>query len=110
MKFWRCSENHYRKCSNRFVYAYIGTIIVEMIDTAAARQTVVTLCHAVLFKAIKQPEKCHQNRFCKIAETAIQIESKQSQTKKQIKNKTKTKQKTKTKKTKKNILLFTPST
>ena len=47
-----------------------------MIDTAAARQTVVALCHAVLFKAIKQPEKCHQNRFCKIAETAIQIESK----------------------------------
>ena len=62
-----------------------------MIDTAAARQTVVTLCHAVLFKAIKQPEKCHQNRFCKIAETAIQIESKQSQTKKQ-KKKTKQKQ------------------
>ena len=77
-----------------------------MIDTAAARQTVVTLCHAVLFKAIKQPEKCHQNRFCKIAETAIQIESKQSQTKKQKKNKTKTKQKTKTKKTKKKISYY----
>ena len=31
-----------------------GTKIVETIDTAAAQKTVVTLCRAVLFKAIKQ--------------------------------------------------------
>ena len=42
-----------------------------------------TLCRAVSFKAIKQPQKCRQNRFRKIAGTAIHIESKQSQTKKQ---------------------------
>ena len=66
--------------------------IVEATDTAAIRQTVVTLCRAVLFKAIKQPQKCSQNRFRKIAETAIHLVFKQSQTKKQ------------------NILLFTPST
>ena len=47
--------------------------IVEAIDTAAIRQTVVTLCRAVLFKAIKQPQKCSQNRFRKIAETAIHL-------------------------------------
>ena len=66
--------------------------IVEATDTAAIRQTVVTLCRAVLFKAIKQPQKCSQNRFRKIAETAIHLVFKQSQTKKQ------------------NILLLTPST
>ena len=71
------------------LYIYLfGTKIVEMIDTANARWTVVTLCLAVLFKAIKQLQKCLQNSFCKIAETAIHTESKQKQ----------------------NILLFTPST
>ena len=36
-KFWGCSEDHYRKSFNRFVYLYIGTKIVEAIDTAAFR-------------------------------------------------------------------------
>ena len=52
-KFWWCSKDHYRKYFNRFVYLYIGTKIVETIDMAAGQQTVVTLCHAVSFKAIK---------------------------------------------------------
>ena len=34
------------------------TKIVETIDTAAVRQTVVTMCRAVSFKAMKQPKKC----------------------------------------------------
>ena len=61
------------------LYIYLfGTKIVEMTDTAAARQTVVTLCCAVSFKAIKQPQKCRQNRFHEIIETAIHTECKQS--------------------------------
>ena len=63
------------------MYLYIGTKIIEKIDTTAAQQTVVMFFRAILFKAIKQPQKCRQNRFCKIAEKAIHIESKQSQTK-----------------------------
>ena len=59
------------------LYIYLfGTKIVETIDTAAVRQTLVTLCRAVSFKAIKQPRKCRQNRLGKIAETAIHTESK----------------------------------
>ena len=61
-----------------------GTKIVEKIDTAAARQIVMTLCRAVSFKAIKQSKKFCQNRFCKIVETAIHTDSKQSQTKNKI--------------------------
>ena len=65
------------------MYIYLfGTKIVETIDTAAARQTALTLCRAVLFKAIKQPQRCHQNRFRKIAATAVDTVSKQSQTNK----------------------------
>ena len=77
-------EDHYRKFSNRFVYLYIGTKTVEIIDMAAARQTVLTLRRAVLLKAIKQLQKCCQNRFHKIAEIATNIESKQSETKNKI--------------------------
>ena len=67
------------------LYIYLfRTKIVETIDETAARQTVVTLCRAVLFKAIKQPTKYRQNTFHKIAETAMRAESKQSQTKKNI--------------------------
>ena len=51
---------------------------------AAARQTVLTLRRAVLLKAIKQLQKCCQNRFHKIAEIATNIESKQSETKNKI--------------------------
>ena len=51
---------------------------------AAARQTVLKLRRAVLLKAIKQLQKCRQNRFHKIAEIAINIESKQSETKNKI--------------------------
>ena len=77
-------EDHYRKFSNRFVYLYIGTRIVEIIDMAAARQTVLKLRRAVLLKAINQLQKCRQNRFHKIAEIATNIESKQSETKNKI--------------------------
>ena len=35
----------------------LGTKFVETIDTAAAPQTVVTLCRAASFKVIKQPPK-----------------------------------------------------
>ena len=72
------------RITDRFAYLYIGTKIVETIDTTAARQTVVPLCRAVLLKATKQPQKCRQSRFRKVAETAIHIESKQSQTKNKI--------------------------
>ena len=61
-----------------------GTKIVEKIDTAAARQIVVTLCRPVSFKAIKQSKIFFQNRFRKIAETATRTESNQSQTKNNI--------------------------
>ena len=53
------------------LYIYLfGTKIVETIDETAARQTAVTLCRAVLFKAIKQPTKYRQNTFRKTAEAA----------------------------------------
>ena len=75
------------------LYIYLfGTKIVETIDSAAAWQTVVTLCCAILFKVTKQPQKCRQNRLRKLAETAIHTELQTKPNKKQ------------------NILLFTPST
>ena len=42
------------------------------------------MCCAVSFKARKQSQKCCQNRFYKVAETAIHTEAKQSQTKSKI--------------------------
>ena len=46
------------------LYIYLfRTKIVEIIDPAAVPQTVVTLCRAVLFEAIKHPQKSRQNRF-----------------------------------------------
>lgn len=89
--FWQHSKDHYRKCYTRFVYYLIHTMFVEIVD-AAVWQTIKVLCCAVSFKAIQPLQKCCKNRFCRIAETAIQTESKQCQTKKQ------------------NILIFTPST
>ena len=64
------------------LYIYLsGTKIFETIDTAAVQQTVVKFCRAVLFRAIKTPQKCCQYRFHIIAETEIHTESKQSQKK-----------------------------
>lgn len=72
----RCLKDHYRICFNRFAYYLIGAKFIETIDTVAFPQNVVTLCRAVSFKVIN-PQKYRQNRFPKIAETAIHCESKE---------------------------------
>ena len=73
----RCLKDHYRICFNRFAYYHIGAKFIETIDTVAFPQNVVTLCRAVSFKVINNPQKYRQNGFPKIAETAIHCESKQ---------------------------------
>ena len=46
------------------LYIYLfGTKFLEMTDTAAVWQTIVTLCCAVLFEAINNPPKCDENRI-----------------------------------------------
>ena len=79
-KFWITTEY---APTDLYIYLF-GTKTVETIDMAVVQQTVVTLCCTILFKAIKQPQKCLQNRFHKIAETEINTESKQIQTKNKI--------------------------
>ena len=73
------------------LYIYLfGTKFAETIDTIAVRQTVVTWCRAVLFRAIKQQQKSRQNRFRKLAKAIIHTETRPNK--------------------KQKILLFAPST
>ena len=78
---WRITTENAPTDLNIYLF---GTKVVETIDMAVVQQTIVTLCCAILFKAIKQPQKCLQNRFHKFAETEINTESKQIQTKNKI--------------------------
>ena len=57
-----------QKMLNRFVYLSLRNKNCWNDFTAAVRQTVVTLRRAASSTAVKQPQKCRQNRFRKIAE------------------------------------------